>query len=122
MLREAPEWARAQRLRLPRQGALEAAAQAGVPEALEALAAHHWRIGDFEAQVALDQQRARSVPGARDPAVRLADGWLQLGRARAALRVLAPLERAFPQDLEIRILAGLARDAAGPSDRAEQAD
>ena len=79
---------------------------------LAAHAEHAWRVGNFEAQVELDRELHARAPDARDPAFRLADGLLALGRNRRARAVLEGLEARFPNDDEVAWLASRARAAA----------
>jgi hypothetical protein len=110
VVREAPEWARARQLILPDEDALLALAgdPATAAPALEALAAHLYRVGRFARQVELDGVLHGLDPEARDPALRLGDGLLQLGRVRQAQRVLSQLAREHPADAEVGFLAALA--------------
>jgi len=118
-LEVAAEWADAQRLRHPAQGALEAqvarGSQAEQVFALEQLAAHAWRIGDFDAQIPLDRAHLRLRPDARTPGVRLADALIQRGRHRAALAVLAKVLARHPGDPEAAYLERRARRELGES-------
>jgi hypothetical protein len=116
---EAPEWAEAQRLRLPDQAGLEAVARSGTgPErelALDRLAAHAWRIGDFETQLPLDRILSGGAVPHRRAGLRLADALIALGRPRAAQAVLEPVLATYPRDAEAHYLARLARRSLGSS-------
>jgi hypothetical protein len=107
-LARAPEWAEAQRLRHPDHANLEVlVARGGETErafALDQLAAHAWRIGDFEGQIPLDRELLRLRPRERTPGVRLADALIQRGRVRSALPVLEAVLHAHPGDPEARYL------------------
>lgn len=111
-----PDWAAERQLVLPAESRLEALAEASDPalraRGLERLARHAWRVGDFKRQVDWDRALRLLRPEDRDAALRLGDGLLRLGRPRGALRVLAPLEAARPEDLEVARLAAAARSAA----------
>jgi hypothetical protein len=97
VIAEAPAFAREQQLVLPMTASLAERAE------------HAWRVGHFEAQVELDRELHERVPDARDPALRLADGLLALGRNRRALNLLERLEARFPGDAEVLRLAAEAR-------------
>lgn len=117
VVREAPAWAREHGLVLPDEEALEArAADPEAPErsraaALEALAAHAWRVGRFARQVELDRALRPLRGASRERDLRLADGLLQTGRPRQALAVLRPLARERPEDRELRWWVGRAEAA-----------
>ncbi|MGH0031308.1 MAG: tetratricopeptide repeat protein [Myxococcota bacterium] len=120
VIREAPERAAELGLRLPADAALRA--RPDDPDALEALAAHAWRVGDFADQVALDERLVRLRPEARDPAFRLADGLYHLGRVHRAHRRVEALLEEHPRDLEALALAPLVANRVGIPFRSEQTD
>jgi hypothetical protein len=97
VVREAPAWAE-------RQGLLHPDRERLSPSEL---AAHAWRVGDFETQVALDRQSPSDDLEARR---RLADGLLHLGRFREALRVARALRREHPDYKDAVYLYNVARD------------
>jgi hypothetical protein len=113
VIAEAPDFAAAQQLVLPTRADLVRRASSSDParraRALEVLARHAWRVGNFASQVELDRQLVALRPEARDPAFRLADALLALGRSRQALPVAQGLLRAFPRDDEVVRLAADAR-------------
>ena len=100
VIAEAPAFAQEQQLVLPKTAPLAERAE------------HAWRVGNFEEQVELDRKLYERAPEARDPALRLADGLLALGRNRRALAVLERLEAAHPADDEVAWLAARARAAS----------
>ena len=114
---EAPAFAAEQELVHPAEAELERAITGADPIARalasEALARHAWSVGRFTRQVELDRRIHAERPRAREPAVRLADGLLALGRPDEARAVLEPLAREWPEDAELAELLGFARDRAG---------
>jgi hypothetical protein len=80
---------------------------------METLARHAWTVGRFSREVELDLAILAERPRAREPAVRLADGLLALGRPAEALAVLQPLSAELPEDIEVDELVRLARARAG---------
>jgi len=115
VLREAPDWAREQALSHPERDALLRRLEGGGPmaslAALEELAAHAWRIGDFEEEVDLDARLLATLPDTYEPGRRRVDGLLHLGRDREALRAARELVQSHPGDLEATYLLNRARDA-----------
>jgi hypothetical protein len=115
VLREAPDWADAQALSHPERARLlarlEAAGSLARLAALEILAAHAWRIGDWAEAVDLDGRLLAALPDAYEPRRRRVDGLLQLGRSREALRAARALERDHPGDREATQLLDAAREA-----------
>ena len=119
MIREAPDFAAAQQLVLPDRARLARLAAAGSPgdraRAMERLAEHAWRVGDFAGQLEYDRALLALRPRDRDAAFRLGDALLALGRAGEALPVLERLGEARPRDDEVARLTAMARHAVrGP--------
>ena len=102
--REAPEWAREQRIEARDASKLEAWRRGADPArrrvARAALADHAWRIGDFATSLSLDEQWLAEEPGAIDPAWRRVDALLSLGRPRDALDAAHALAAAHPERIE----------------------
>jgi hypothetical protein len=118
VIHDAPALAAELELVLPGEAALDrgiaGADRAARARALESLAAHTWRVGRFTRQVELDAAIHAERPQAREPALRLSDGLLALGRVDAAIAVLEPLARSRPEDDEVADLVKLARERARP--------
>ena len=115
VLREAPDWANAQALPHPERVLLLRRLEGGGPlarlAALETLAAHAWRIGDWSEEVDLDARLLTALPEAYEPRRRRVDGLLQLGRNREALREARELTLRHPDAPEGAYLLDAARDA-----------
>jgi hypothetical protein len=113
--REAPDWANAQALPHPERVLLLRRLEGGGPlarlAALETLAAHAWRIGDWSEEVDLDARLLTALPEAYEPRRRRVDGLLQLGRNREALREARELTLRHPDAPEGAYLLDAARDA-----------
>jgi hypothetical protein len=121
-LREAPAWARAQRIEIAGAACLEAQRRGADPAlrklALAELAGHAWRIGDPASALALDEEWLAEEPGAFAPAWQRVDALLSLGRPHAALDAARALAAAHPDRIESeRWLARAERAAAraGPA-------
>lgn len=121
-LREAPEWARVQRIALADADRLEAWRRGGDAaqrrSARERLADHAWRIGDLARSLALDEEWLAEEPDAFAPAWRRIDALLALGRAREALQAAQELLRAHPERIEAQ--RWLARAESALSQRATE--
>lgn len=117
VMREARGWAEAQGLLPPEFDQLEVLRRSSLPEvravALEALAAHAWRIAWFEAEVERDRELVELRPEAFEPRRRLADGLIQLDRPGEALPVARRLRRDHPHEPEAEYLLHAARVGAG---------
>ncbi|HVN39295.1 MAG TPA: hypothetical protein VMW19_14095 [Myxococcota bacterium] len=123
-LREAPSFAREQRIEARDASKLKAWRRGPDParrrEARAALADHAWRIGDFATSLSLDEEWLAEEPGAFDPAWRRVDALLALGRPRDALDAAHALAAAHPERIEsqrwlARAEAAAARANAGAS-------
>jgi hypothetical protein len=116
-LREAPDWARAQRIEVADAARLETWRRGADPalrrRALAELAEHAWRIGDFAGALARGEEWLAEEPDAFAPAWQRVDALLALGRPREALEAARALAAAHPERIESeRWLARAERAAA----------
>lgn len=119
-LREAPDWAREQRIEPRDAPRLEARRRGPDPllrrEARAALADHAWRIGDFATSLSLDEEWLAEEPDAFDPGWRRVDALISLGRPRDALDAARALAAAHPERIESQRWLARAEAAASRAD------